>query len=240
MRIPGFSTHILSISLQVEESFVKLSFLAPVMLWLASSLAASGGHAGERGVSAEQALSKLMIGNRRYSTNHMSHPHQSREHRMVVSKAQHPFATVLSCADSRVTPEIVFDEGLGDLFVVRVAGNVIDDMIVGSLEYAAEHLGVPLIVVLGHTRCGAVTAAASGGQERNHVDALLRAIQPAVAQASKEPGDRVANAIRDNVQLVVRQLRQSRPVLAELQMKGRLKVVGAIYNLETGIVEFLK
>jgi carbonic anhydrase len=146
----------------------------------------------------------------------------------------------LSCADSRVPPEIVFDEGLGDLFVVRVAGNILDDMILGSMEYAAEHLHVPLIVVLGHTGCGAVTAAVSGTAEHNHLDLLMKALQPAVVQASKEPGDPVANAIRDNIQLVVKQIRDSQPVMAELQAKGQLKVLGALYHLDTGHVEFLK
>jgi carbonic anhydrase len=191
-------------------------------------------------ITPDQALSKLVLGNRRYVTNHMLHPHQSWKTRLSLSKGQHPFATVLSCADSRVPPEIVFDEGLGDLFVVRVAGNILDDMILGSMEYAAEHLHVPLIVVLGHTGCGAVTAAVSGTAEHNHLDLLMKALQPAVVQASKEPGDPVANAIRDNIQLVVKQIRDSQPVMAELQAKGQLKVLGALYHLDTGHVEFLK
>jgi carbonic anhydrase len=219
---------------------LKPLFLSALLaLGIAPSLAAAEIHSAPA-VTADQALSKLMIGNRRYVTNHMQHPHQTRAARQALSKEQHPFATVLSCADSRVPPEIVFDEGLGDLFVVRVAGNISDDAILGSLEYAAEHLHVPLIVVLGHTRCGAVTAAVQGLSEHNHVDALVKAIQPAVAQAAKEPGDKLTNAIRDNVMLVVRQLQSSHPVLAEMQAAGRIKIVGAIYNLETGRVDFLK
>jgi carbonic anhydrase len=190
--------------------------------------------------SAEHALAKLMIGNRRYITNHMQHPNQTRAARQALTEAQHPFATVLSCADSRVPPEIIFDGGLGDFFVVRVAGNIADDAILGSLEYSAGHLHVPLIVVLGHTRCGAVTAAVQGFTEHNHVNALIKALQPAVAQAAREPGDKLTNAIRDNVLLVVRQLQASHPVLAELQAKGKLRIVGAIYDLDTGRVDFLK
>jgi carbonic anhydrase len=216
---------------------LKPSLVSPLLaLFLAAPLAA----AGDPAVTAEEALAKLMIGNRRYVTNHMQHPHQTRAARLALSREQHPFATILSCADSRVPPEIVFDEGLGDLFVVRVAGNISDDAVLGSIEYAAEHLHVPLVVVLGHTRCGAVSAAVAGASEHNHVDTLLKAIQPAVAQAAKEPGDKLSNAIRDNVMLVVRQLRESHPVLAEMQAKGKLKIVGAVYNLETGRVEFLK
>ena len=225
----------------MKPSFVCMA----IALGIASALSAADEHPGPRSdalatVSADQALSKLMIGNRRYVTNHMQHPHQTRAARQALTKAQHPFATVLSCADSRVPPEIIFDEGLGDLFVVRVAGNITDDAILGSLEYSAEHLHVPLIVVLGHTRCGAVTAAVQGVTEHNHVDSLMKAIHPAVVQAAREPGDKLANAIRDNVMLVVRQLQTSHPVLAEMQAKGKLKVVGAIYDLETGRVDLLK
>ena len=153
--------------------------------------------------------------------------------------AQHPVAAILSCADSRVPPELVFDQGLGDLFTVRVAGNVVDDAIIGSLEYAAEHLGVPVIIVLGHSGCGAVKATIDGGEPNTHIQTLVKAIQPAVDQASHEPGPLMDNAVRDNVLLAVKQLTESKPILAEMVRTGKILIKGAVYHLETGAVEYL-
>jgi carbonic anhydrase len=141
--------------------------------------------------------------------------------------------------DSRVPPEIIFDEGLGDIFDVRVAGNVAGDDETASLEYAAEHLHVPLVVVMGHTHCGAVSAALEGGTLPGKLPNLLAAIRPAVDQSAHEPGDRLDNAVRDNVVHVVEQLRASKPVLSELVAEGKLRIVGAVYSLETGKVEWL-
>jgi len=138
-----------------------------------------------------------------------------------------------------VPPEIIFDQGLGDLFVVRVAGNVATDTEIGSLEYGAEHLHIPLLVVLGHESCGAVTAAVQGGKAEGHIAALLSLIKPAVVQSRGLPGDPVANAVRANVQMVVQQLRSSTPILSELVAHGKLKVVGGVYSLETGEVTWL-
>jgi carbonic anhydrase len=182
----------------------------------------------------------LTRGNKRYVANKAIHPHQSARLRHRLAHGQHPFAAILSCADSRVPPELVFDEGLGDLFVVRVAGNIVDDAVTGSLEYAAEHLHVPLIVVLGHTHCGAVEATIKGGNgHHSHIDALVKAIKPAVEQAAHEPGPLSFNAVRDNVQLAVKQLRESEPILNELEKAGTLKIVGAIYDLDKGTVQYL-
>ena len=136
-------------------------------------------------------------------------------------------------------PEIIFDEGLGDIFDVRVAGNVAGDHATASLEYAAEHLHVPLIVVMGHTHCGAVTAALEGGTLPGKLPNLMAALRPAVEQSAHEPGDRLDNAVRDNVLLVVEQLRTAKPVLSELVATGKLRIVGAVYSLETGKVEWL-
>jgi carbonic anhydrase len=187
------------------------------------------------------ALELLIKGNRRYVADKPLHPHQNRRlrHDLVV-KGQHPFATVLSCSDSRVPPELIFDEGLGDLFVIRVAGNVVDDAITGSIEYAAEHLHVPLVVVLGHSNCGAVDATIHGGEPNTHIDALVKAIKPAVDQARTEPGPLLVNAVRDNVKLVVQQLRDSQPILGRLHATGKIKIIGAVYDLDKGTVEYLK
>lgn len=152
---------------------------------------------------------------------------------------QHPHAEILSCSDSRVPPEIVFDQGLGDLFIVRVAGNVASDTELGSLEYGAEHLHVPLIVVLGHESCGAVTAAVQGGPPEGHIVSLVDLINPAVEKTRGMPGDPVSNAVRMNVELVVKRLRTSTPILSELVAHGKIKIVGAIYSIETGAVTWL-
>ena len=164
--------------------------------------------------SSQQALARLMAGNRRYVTARLQHPNQTVQRRREVAKGQNPFAAVLSCADSRVPPEVVFDGGLGDLFVVRNAGEVVDDPVTGSIEYAVEHLNVPLVVVMGHQACGAVKAAIAG-QPEAHITSIIEAIAPAVAEARSKPGDQVANTVEANVRLAARKLKQSQPVLAE-------------------------
>jgi carbonic anhydrase len=134
---------------------------------------------------------------------------------------------------------MIFDQGLGDLFVVRLAGNIVDNVALGSIEYAVEHLGSKLIIVLGHGKCGAVTAATQGADAPGHVGAIVKAIQPAVKKARKLPGDLVDNAIRANAALVVDKIKSSKPILAEMAEKGEIEVIGAYYNIETGAVELL-
>ena len=180
-----------------------------------------------------------MQGNKRYATSHPQHPHQSVRRRHELEKDQHPFACILSCSDSRVPPEIVFDEGLGDLFVVRVAGNIVDNAVTGSIEYAVEHLGTPVVVVMGHEKCGAVQATLGGGEPGTHIQSLVEAISPAVIEAKKKPGEPLVNAVRANVQLVVQQLRQSRPILAEQLRSHKVRIVGAVYELDSGSVLLL-
>jgi carbonic anhydrase len=190
-------------------------------------------------VSADSALKELKVGNEHHVRHRYQHPHDTEARMRELSSGQHPHAEILSCADSRVPPEIVFDQGLGDLFVVRVAGNVVTDSELGSLEYGAEHLHVPLLVVLGHQSCGAVTAAVQGGPAEGHIAVLMSLIKPAVEKSRGLPGDPVANAVRTNVQMVMTQLRSSTPVLSELVAHGKLKIVGGIYSLETGEVNWL-
>ncbi len=186
-------------------------------------------------VSPDQALRELVAGNQRYFVGRLTHPHQDVPRRREIAGGQHPFAAVLGCADSRVAPEIVFDQGLGDLFVVRVAGNIVDDAVLGSLEYAVEHLHVPLVMVLGHTKCGAVTAAVEGGAAHGHIGALVNAIAPAVARTTGQVGDRVKQAARINVDLAVEQL-SAAPLLYERLHTGLLKIVGASYDVDGGTV----
>src|SRR5437016_5051440 len=191
-------------------------------------------------VAPAVAISKLKKGNGRYAGGNLQHPGQTTERRAELANTQHPFATIVSCSDSRVPPEIVFDQGLGDLFVVRVAGNVIDDHALGSIEYAVDHLGVRLIVVLGHQSCGAVKAAketiAAKTKAPGHIQSLVTAIQPAVEATAK--GD-LKTTVEANVKNVVQALRSSTPVLKPKVDSGDVRVVGAYYNLDTGAITFL-
>jgi len=188
----------------------------------------------------DEALQRLMDGNERHFAKKFIHPDQWEVEREEVAKVQHPFAIILGCSDSRVPPEIIFDQGLGDLFVIRVAGNIIDPAVLGSIEYAAEHLESPLVMVLGHERCGAVAATVKGGEAPGHLRALVDPIKPAVQVARKQKGDLLDNAVRANIQLVVDQVKTSQPTLAHLVREGRLKVVGARYDLDTGRVELIE
>jgi carbonic anhydrase len=193
----------------------------------------------EASPSAETALTELKAGNAHHAGKRYQHPHQTAARQRELASGQHPHAIVLSCADSRVAPEIIFDQGLGDLFDVRVAGNVAGDTEVASIEYAAAHLHTPLLVVMGHQMCGAVTAAADAQEPEGHLPSLVAMIHPAVESARKQPGDLIGNAVRINVENVVRQLRGSKPILAGLVDRGALTVAGAVYSLDSGKVEWL-
>jgi len=193
----------------------------------------------EMDMTGEQALRRLMAGNARYATSRLRHPHQTSKRRIELKDGQHPFAVVLGCADSRVPPEVIFDMGLGDLFVVRVAGNGIDDTVLSSIEYAALHLHAPLVMVLGHSQCGAVQAALGGIDLEGHLPTLVRAISPAVDKVMDQPGDIVNNAAKLNAKMVSERLRCSTPILSDLVHRGLLKIVAAYYDLGTGAVELL-
>lgn len=190
-------------------------------------------------LSPDEALHKLMAGNERFFHDTPQRPNQTPTRRTQLDFDQHPFACILSCSDSRVPPELVFDQGLGDLFVVRMAANVLDETGLGSLEFAVEKLQSPLIVVLGHTRCEAVSAAVSGQSTHGHIGEVMSALKPAIRAARDQPGDPVEQAIKENIRLTVARLKSSKPILAEYVKTGRLKVVGARYDLATGQVEWL-
>jgi carbonic anhydrase len=189
--------------------------------------------------SADEALAKLMAGNRRYVLHKEQHPDQSLARRKELRAGQHPFAVILGCADSRVSPELLFDEGLGDLFVIRVAGNIVDDAVLGSIEYAVEHLGTKLVMVLGHEQCGAVSAAVEGGTTAGHINALVAAIRLSVEASAKEPGDRIHNCVIANARRVAQQVRESEPILKDAVQKHGVKVVAADYALDSGKVNLL-
>lgn len=214
----------------------RIAFGLGVLLFSAAPLQA--GH--EKGVGADEALTRLMDGNKRFVEMKLAHPDQDAGCRTTLAKGQQPFAVILGCSDSRVPPEVIFDQGLGNLFVVRVAGNVADDLGIASIEYAVEHLGSRLIMVLGHERCGAVTAAVKGGELPGHLPALMTALKPAVDKGKGAPGDAVDGVILANVELTTAQLRESKPILGEMVEKGEIKVVGGRYDLDTGAVELMK
>ncbi len=191
-------------------------------------------------MSGSDIWQELLSGNKRYVDGNPTHPNQSIARRQEMAKGQHPRAAVLACADSRVSPEIIFDQGLGDLFVVRVAGNCVNDPILGSLEYAVEHLGTRLIVVLGHQRCGAVGAACAGGEAPGHIGSLLQALAPAVDKISESEAGRVDLVAKENVRMTVKSLHSCGPILDELVRQGKLEVAGAFYDLDTGLVEIVE
>ena len=190
-------------------------------------------------VAPADALARLKAGNQRFIAGKLQHPHQNPKRRAELVTGQRPFAIVLGCADSRTSPEVLFDQGLGDLFVVRVAGNILDDHVLGSIEYAVEHLGAQLIVVLGHQHCGAVQAAKetldSKAEVPAHLNSLVTAIQPAV-EATR--GADLEATIKANIENVVQSLRSSEPVLKKEVEAGAITVLGAYYDLGTGAVAF--
>jgi carbonic anhydrase len=189
--------------------------------------------------SPDEALRALVAGNKAFVAAGASCARQSPARRGEVAAAQHPIAVVVGCADSRVPPEAIFGQGIGDLFIVRVAGNVVDDTVLGSVEYAVEHLGVSLVVVLGHERCGAVEAALGTAAPHAHVGTIVRRIRAAIAAVRSRPGDALDNAVRANVAASVNEVRSSKPLLAPAVQKGDVKVVGGRYDLDTGVVEIL-
>jgi len=191
-----------------------------------------------------EALARLKDGAARFATGSVHRPDQSVSYRTALATGQHPFACVLSCSDSRVPPEIVFDQGLGDLFVTRTAGQVVDHAVLGSVQYGIAELKIPLLVVLGHERCGAVKATVEATEKKaapagNDIDALVAAIRPAVEQAEKDKAaDVVDAAVRNNVANVVAALGKE-PILGAAVAAGSLRIVGARYDLDAGTVEFL-
>jgi carbonic anhydrase len=222
----------------------RLVLVLPVLVCVGTPLAAADGD--DTAVTASEALARLKSGNDRFSHDAALGQAVDSARRAVLAQGQSPFAMVLSCADSRVPPEVVFNVGLGDLFVVRAAGEVTDRSILASLEYGAEHLHTPLLVVLGHESCGAVKAAseavAAGKHAASHgpnLDYLLHAIEPAVARTAKTPEEtRLAEAIKANVDLVIDDMLRSSAALRTLVHDHKLQMVGAYYELASGKVLF--
>jgi len=190
-------------------------------------------------VSADAALNSLREGNKRFVEGKSIKPHQDLQRIKEVSSVQKPFAIIVGCSDSCVPNEIIFDQGLGDLFIIRTAGQVSTFASWGSIEFGNAVLGANLIVVLGHTKCGAVSAACQIPDVPGHIVTLINAIKPAAQLAKTQKGDEVENAVKINVAMQVQQLENLEPVLTKAVQSKNLKIVGAVYNLETGTVEFL-
>ncbi len=187
-------------------------------------------------IFANEALDRLIEGNNRYVNDKLLHPNRTSERREAIISKQKPFAIILGCSDSRVSPEILFDEGVGDLFVVRVAGNVVGPIELESIDYGALYLKSSVIMVLGHQNCGAVDAVLEGNTK--DIPAIAKRIEPAVKIAKKEKGNTLENAIQENVRLIVKQLKQTKS-LSPLVRQKKLEIVGGYYDLETGKVQLL-
>jgi carbonic anhydrase len=190
-----------------------------------------------------QALKLLLAGNRRWVTGRVTHPHQSIKRRRQLRNFQNPFATVFSCIDSRVPPELVFDTGIGDLAVIRTGAQVLDQGVVfGSIEFTPDHLGSPLILVMGHQRCGAVQSAAhilhDGGTAPGHIQSLVDALRPAYEVAIRRPGDLIDNMVRAQTKLTVARLRAD-PLLQDFFEHDLLRIAGAYYSLDTGVASII-
>ena len=199
----------------------------------------------QRLFTPDQALTQLKAGNDRFATGHAIHPNQDHQRRsFTASKGQHPFATVIACSDSRVPVEVLFDQGVGDLFVIKVAGNVMDVDEIGSVEYGVDHLGTPIMLVLGHTHCGAVTAVVQGAEVHGSIPQLVDNIVPAVKKTKHDhpelKGDAlVTAAVVNNVWQSVTDLLMHSPATRARIEAGTLKVVGAIYDIDTGKIDWL-
>ncbi len=231
-----------------RRDFLRTSALAALAPWstgvvVAAEPLAPGAPPPPNAIAPADALKRLIDGNARYAAN-APNPRDFSSGRAARVQAQYPIAAVLSCADSRVAPEFAFDQGPGDLFVVRVAGNIVNPDLLASLEYGVQMLGVPLVMVLGHTGCGAVDAAIKVLETNTvlpgHLPELVAAIKPAVIVARKtQTGRLLDNAIAENVRRQVARLRNSPPVVQRLYAAKKIDIVGAVYDLATGEISLV-
>jgi carbonic anhydrase len=223
----------------MKKAFVLIGMWTALLLFCGTLYAAGGG---------DEAQTKLMDGNKRFVDGTYGVSDISDVRRKELTKGQHPFAVILSCSDSRVPPELLFDQGLGDLFVVRTAGNTVDTIGIGSLEYGIEHLHAPLLVILGHQGCGAVKATVDAAgkpqkKEKGHphdsIGAIVAKIMPAVKEAKSRGGDVMEASIQGNIRNVYRELLKKSPILSEMVASKKVKVVLAEYYLDSGEVKIL-
>jgi carbonic anhydrase len=227
---------------QNRQTFLVGAFLCVVGL---SASVAAGEHEPGPSLTPQQVLEKLQEGNARYVAGKSLHGNLDAARREeTVKNGQHPMATVLSCSDSRVPVELVFDQGIGDVFVVRVAGNMCNVDEAGSIEYGVDHVGTPLLVILGHSDCGAVKAAATHAKLHGHVVPLVANLRPVIARLEKEHPDLhgielVPAAVEANVRASIDNLLKMSPIVHERVKSGKLQIVGAVYDLKSGKVRWL-
>jgi len=197
------------------------------------------GRTSDKRPTADEALKILLEGNQRFVEGKLEHPNHCEESRQSVASGQEPIATVLTCADSRVPPVDIFDQGIGDLFVVRVAGNIIGFHSLGSIEYAIQHLHTPLVIVMGHACCGAIGAVASEAKLDGHMASFTAPIQTAIKKVKDMEGDLVNNAAKEVAVMIARQIEESEPIIADIAKAGKVKIIPAYYDLSTGKVSLL-
>jgi len=194
--------------------------------------------------AGDEALQKLMDGNKRYVSGSLMKKDLSDTKRKELAKGQKPFAIVVTCSDSRVPPELLFDQGLGNIFVIRVAGNVVDPIVLGSIEYGAEHLNAPLLFILGHSKCGAVTATIEAkGEPEGNIGAIVKKIMPAAEKAKKKGGTKdeiLETAIQENVKNVYSDVMKKSKIVPHLVEEGKLKIAAGEYDITTGKVAMIE
>lgn len=225
-----------------RRDLLHLAAVAAGLVVVRSS-AAQAASTGPGGPPADEVLQRLLEGNQRFVKGEAAGPRRRRDDFRPLAEGQRPLAVIVGCADSRVPPELLFDQGVGDLFMVRVAGNVVSGAgptVKGSIEYGVAELGVSLVMILGHSECGAVKAAIQHMADREALPGalgpLINNIRPAVQKVKGRPGDLLDNAIRANVEIGVGRLRSLQPIVAPAVQRGRVKVVGAVYDLRSGSV----
>ena len=221
----------------MKPNISKLTLFITASVFVFANISPATGHPEASSVAPDAALAKLTEGNKRFADSKVSTGKPTAARRAETAQTQHPFAIIVGCADSRTSPEIVFDQNLGDLFVVRTAGNLVDDYALGTIEYGVEHLGARLVVVLGHQRCGAVKAALESESAPGHINALVRDIQPAVKAVKNKQGDALANAAHENALEVAEKIRKNVEVG---ELSSQIRVMSGYYNLDTGKVEWDK
>ena len=211
---------------------------------LAAGRPALAADAPKTSMTADEALAAMRKGNDDFVNDRATAPAVNRSRRLEIAKGQTPFAVLVGCSDSRVSPELLFGRGLGELFIVRVAGNSVDRTALGSIQYGVAELGCPLVVVLGHERCGAVQAAVKvvtdDIQLPGAIGEMVAPIIPAVLSAQRMTGDLVTNAVRENARRVAKRLRETDDVLSDPVQAGKVRIVAAYYNLADGTVEFMQ
>lgn len=231
-------------ALAARRGFIKAAGAAVAVATGAVPLAVSASGGPTTSVTANEALARLKLGNLRFLKNPEVCAAQLAQQRGQTSKGQTPWATVVSCADSRVTPELLFGGvGIGELFVARNAGNMVDTATMGTIEYGAGVLGIPLIVVLGHQKCGAVAAACEvvekGTKFPSYIAPMVEAIVPAARAVANKPGDFVENVIRESALRTARKIVADSPIVGDLVAKKKVQVLAARYDLADGRVDFL-